>query len=161
MKFIIIFLWSSLSFGLTNSANIKLAVDNLNDTLLLGIPVSNSPSVTVLNSGFTDTAPFSTRTDTFTTTTSGTVLSVLTTPTSRYSIQCTQTGSITSWTAVLEGSLDNVGFTTILTHTNVIGTGVSVFSLTNVNPALYFRTRVVAIILGAGTNIVCTILGIQ
>lgn len=106
--------------------------------------------------------PFSTtRSDTFTGASNGSILNVLTPPCRDFSIICNQTGSITSWTIVLEGGLDGTNFSTILTHTGIIGTGVNVFSGTSRSPCFYFRSRCVAIVLGAGTSVTTTILGMS
>ncbi len=105
-------------------------------------------------------AAFNTRSDTFTATANGTTVDAHLAPVKYFSLYVVQTGSITSWTVVLEASLDNVNFTTVLTHTNTTpGTGLVVFGGTSAFPALYFRARCSAITLGAGTNVVATILG--
>lgn len=102
---------------------------------------------------------FATRQDTFVAAGNGTIISVATSPVKYYAIQVKQTGVVTSWDVRLEGSLDGVNFTTILTHTKVIGDGEVVYigALTASN--LYFRSRCNAIVLGGGANIVVTILG--
>jgi hypothetical protein len=77
-----------------------------------------------------------------------------------FSIQATGTGAIpTTWNIRLEGSTDNVNFTTMLTHTNVTGNGILLFSGATLFPVLYFRSRVNSLNLGAATNIVVKILG--
>lgn len=101
-----------------------------------------------------------TRVDTFTTTSNGTTLDAHLAPVKSFAIGVVATGAVTSWTVVLECSLDNSNFTAILTHTNTTpGTGQTVFSGTSLLPCLYFRSRTSAITLGAGTNLVVTILG--
>lgn len=101
------------------------------------------------------------RSDTFTSTTNGTTIGDGFQVFKFFSIQVTMTGAVTSWTVVLEGSLDNTNFTTILSHTNVTPGDKLVLSTTNVVPVLYFRARCAAIVLGGGTNVVVQILGIQ
>lgn len=70
-----------------------------------------------------------------------------------YALQVIATGAVTSWTVVLEVSLDaGVTFGIIATHTNADGTG-GVVTPVRPTPAQVFRTRCVAIVLGAGTQI--------
>lgn len=102
---------------------------------------------------------FSTRSDTYTTTANGTTVDVHTSPVKYFTLQVTSTGVVTSWTVVLEGSLDGTNFTTILTHTDVIGNGVVVFIGASTASCLYFRSKCTAIVLGAGTNVIATIIG--
>lgn len=101
-----------------------------------------------------------TRQDTFTGATNGTTVDVHTAPVKYFSMSVVETGVVTSWTVVLECSLDNSNFTTVLTHTNTSpGTGSIVFGGTTAFPCLYFRSRTSAITLGSGTNVIATILG--
>lgn len=129
-----------------------------------GVTGTGSPRVTIASDTSSNTSPFymrspfSTRADTFTTTANGTTVNVATTPMKFFGIQVTQTGAVTSWDVRLEGSLDNVSFSTILTHTNVTGSG-AVLWLTTPAPSLYFRSRCSGLVLGAGTNVIATILG--
>lgn len=102
---------------------------------------------------------FKTRSDTFTTTANGTTVDVSTSPLSAFAVSVKQTGTVTSWDVRLEGSLNNSEFTSILTHTNVTGDGVVLWTGTLEAPTLYFRSRCAGIVLGAGTNVVVTILG--
>ncbi len=108
----------------------------------------------------TDYLDKSSRSDTYTTATNGTTVDVSAQGMGRFGIQCKQTGTVTSWTIVLEASLDGSNFFTLLTHTKVDnGDGAAVFTGTNVYPVLYFRSRCSAITLGGGTNVVATIVG--
>lgn len=103
---------------------------------------------------------YATRSDTFTTTSSGTTVDRSTSPLKSFTVAVKATGSVTSWTVALECSLDNTNFTTVLTHTSVTpGDGQAMFGGTSLTPCLYFRSRCTAITLGAGTNVVATILG--
>lgn len=107
------------------------------------------------------TLPFSTRSDTFTTTGSGVLVTVTTTPLKAFSIQVKGTGTpATTWDIRLEGSLDGLNFSQILQHTNVTGDGAVVWSGTLFAPSLYFRSRVAGLSLGTATNVVVTILGV-
>jgi hypothetical protein len=102
------------------------------------------------------------RDDTFTTTANGTTLGDGFQNWKYFGLSVRQTGVVTSWTVVLEYSLDNVVFTTFLTHTNIIGTSVPVFSIDAIpRPVYYMRARCTAIVLGAGTNVISTIIGVQ
>lgn len=116
-----------------------------------------------LESGGTITTSqsYAQRSDTYTGTGNGTTVDVSTAPLSTFAISVKGTGAAaTVWTAVLEGSLDGTNFTTILTHTNVTGDGLSLFIGTAFAPARYFRSRVSALTLGSATNIVIAILGV-
>ena len=96
------------------------------------------------------------RSDTFTTTANGATQDISKQGHSKFGAQVTKTGAVTSWTVVLEISLDGTTFTTVLTHTNVAGAGgdgLMVFSLSPA-PALYWRLRCSAISLGGGTNVI-------
>lgn len=105
------------------------------------------------------------RSDTFTTTASGTAIDLGAGTSYKYfSLQVVQTGTVTSWTVVLEGSLNGTNYSTILTHTNAApGSGGIVPAVTAAAftpfPVRYFRTRCSAITLGAGTNVIATCLG--
>lgn len=99
--------------------------------------------------------------DTFTTTANGTTVDASTAPIKYFSMQCKGTGAApTTWSVVLEVSLDNVNFTTAITHANADGDG-AVKALTTPLPARYFRSRCTALTLGGATNVVTTILGVQ
>lgn len=103
---------------------------------------------------------YKTRSDTFTGTGNGTSVDVSTDPLESYAIQVKGTGAAAgAWDVRLEGSLNGVDFTQILAHTNVDGDGVTKFSGTADSPALYMRSRVSGLTLGAATNIIVTILG--
>lgn len=105
-----------------------------------------------------------TRTDTFTTAapTSGTAMGDGFQFFRFFSLTVQPTGAVTSWTVVLQYSLDNVTWTTFLTHTNVTGAGVPVFSADAIpRPVFYLRSQATALVLGAGTNVIARILGVQ
>lgn len=108
------------------------------------------------------TLAHNTRSDTFTTTANGTTLGDGFQNWKYFTLSVRQTGTVTSWTVVLEVSLDNTTFSTVLTHTNVTGSGVVVFAADAIpRPVLYMRARCTAIVLGAGTNVISTIIGVQ
>lgn len=95
------------------------------------------------------------RTETFTTASNGTTQNIAAQGMAKFSLQVTKTGSVTSWTVVLEYSLDGTTFTTALTHTDVSpGNGLTQPCGAAMYPALYWRLRCSAITLGAGTNVV-------
>ena len=104
---------------------------------------------------------YAVQTTTFTATGSGTTIDVSDDPLSKFSLTVVPTGAVVSWTVVLEGSINGSNFTTILSQTNVIGSGITVFSGNSLSPCLYFRVRCSALVLGLGTNIVATILGVR
>jgi hypothetical protein len=102
-----------------------------------------------------------TRSDTYTSATSGTAITLDAQTTGSFGLQVKQTGTVTSWTVLLEISLDGTNYVEILRHTKVddgdgaySGTGTTKF------PALYCRSRCEAVTLGAGTNAIATIIGI-
>ena len=135
----------------------------------MGMVVSGPPSVAVTgtvtaNAGsgtFATSLPKNTRSDTYTTTASGTTVDVSSTPMKYWTLACKGTdAAATVWTVVLEGSLDGTNFSTLSTHTNVIGDGV-VLWVALVSPAIYFRTRCSSLTLGPATNVVATVTGVQ
>lgn len=113
------------------------------------------------NGGASANLMYSTRADTFAATGNGTTLNCSTNPEKLFSIQVKGTGAAaTAWTVVLEGSLDNTNFTTLLTHQTADGDG-TLKSITAPAPILYFRSRCSALTLGGASNVVTTILGVQ
>lgn len=107
---------------------------------------------------------FSTRSDTYTTAANGTTVDCSTKPVRRFALQVKGTGAAASaWNVVLEGSLNNSQFTTILEHSNAgefrnAADGETVYIDTGA-PWLYFRSRLVSITLGSATNVIATIVG--
>lgn len=101
-----------------------------------------------------------TRQETFTATADGTAQDVSAQGFSKFALQVVQTGTVTSWTVVVQASLDGTNYVTILSHTKAgDGDAAIVFSGPNQYPALYFRTSCTAITLGGGTNVVATVVG--
>jgi hypothetical protein len=104
-----------------------------------------------------------TRSDTYTSTANGTTVDSTTTAVQSFGLQVKGTGAAaTSWTVVLEGSLDGTTFTTILTHTSsgsANADGATAWSNAVKTPCIYFRSRCSAVTLGSATNIVATIVG--
>ncbi len=105
---------------------------------------------------------YGTRADTYTAAASGTTLDIATRPSKYFALQVKGTGaSATSWTVILEGSLDGTNFTEIFTHTNTVNSdGFTAWSSAVATPCLYIRSRCSAVVLGGATNIVATILGV-
>ena len=67
---------------------------------------------------------FRTRSDTFTAAGNGATVSILDFPSKSFSISVKRTdASATAWSVVLEGSLNAVEFSTILTHVTATGDG--------------------------------------
>lgn len=104
----------------------------------------------------------SSRQDTYSTTGTGATLDVSSQGMSKFGVQVKGTGAApTSFTVVLEGSLDGTNFSTLLTHTNASpGDGLVLHSGAVALPVLYFRSRCTALTLGSASNIVVTIVGI-
>jgi hypothetical protein len=106
------------------------------------------------------TSIFGTRTDTYTVAANGVTINASTAPVKAFAIAVKGTGgAATAWNIVLEGSLDNVNFTTILTHSNLTGDGVVLYGGANLFPSLYYRSRLVSVTLGVATNLVVVIVG--
>lgn len=101
-------------------------------------------------------ASSATRSDTFTVPANGTTVTSTSAPKQNFALQVNQTGTVDAWNVVVQTSLDGTNFTTVLTHTEATGTGVTVFVADK--PALYYRSKLVSVTLGAGTNVVATIL---
>ena len=100
------------------------------------------------------------RADTFTGTGAGTAVASVELGVSHFALQVKETGTVTSWTVVVQVSLDGTNYVTILTHTKAgDGDGAIVFSGPNRYPALYFRANCTAVTLGGGTNVIATIVG--
>lgn len=101
------------------------------------------------------------RQDIFTVAANGTVVDVSLVPCSRFSLQVTGTGAAAgAWSVVLEGSLDNVTFSTILTHADTDSDANGATKMLAIAAGVkYFRSRCVSITLGGASNIVVNILG--
>lgn len=114
-----------------------------------------------VNGGASSNLMYSTRSDTYTAVANGTTIDCSTNPLKHFSIQVVGTGAApTSWDIVIEGSLNNVNFTTIVAHATADGNG-TVKNATAPFPVLYLRSRCTAITLGGATNAVATIVGMQ
>lgn len=121
--------------------------------------------VTVVN---TNDAPvymnpaFSPDSEVFVDTTPGPTQDVSFYPKKVFSLQVNKTGAVTSWDVVLEGSLNGSTWTTILEHTNTTpGDGKMMSTGALLTPVLYFRTRPVSLVLGGGTNIITSSMGMN
>lgn len=106
------------------------------------------------------------RADTFTATGNGTIITTNgLTPYKYFSLQVLALGAVTSWTVVLEISLDavNLPFTTLITATSVADNGKLLSNPTTqpCAPTVAFRCRCSAIVLGGGVSITATILGMN
>lgn len=109
---------------------------------------------------FKTTLNYQTQQDTYAATGTGTVVNCSNQPVKDFSIEVKGTGAAaTSWTVALEGSNDGMNWTTIVSHSNTDGDGVTK-ALANF-PVLYFRSHCTALSLGSATNIVVTTLGMQ
>jgi hypothetical protein len=100
--------------------------------------------------------------DTYTTaTSSGALVNTVRYPSRTYSIEVKSKGGVaTAWTVVLEGSLDGVNFTPILTHSTADGDGTTKTTLANLFPMLFYHSRVTSLTLAPATSITVTIVGV-
>lgn len=79
-----------------------------------------------------------------------------------FSLQCVETGTTTSWTVVVEISLDGSNWTTVLSHTRASdGSGAVITTGANLYPATYMRVTCSALSLGGGTNVLAYVLGVS
>jgi hypothetical protein len=102
----------------------------------------------------------SSRSDTYTTATSGTAVNVSSTGAQWFGMQVKSTGSAaTAWTVNLQCSLDGTNYATIMQHTESTDNDGDIIWISTPAPALYFRSSVSAITLSPATNIVVTIVG--
>lgn len=98
------------------------------------------------------------RSDTFTGTASGVVVSSIASPVKFFAVQVKGTGAAaTLWDVRVECSLDNVNFSQVLAHATGDGDGIVKASSAFLCP--YFRSRVHALTLAPATNIVVTLMG--
>ena len=96
--------------------------------------------------------------DTYTVVANG-VIKVLKTAMCKFSLQVTSTGAVaTTWTVILEGSLDKVNFTPIITHTQVSGNALILTTGASFYPMTFYRTRCSVLVLGTATNIIALVL---
>ena len=102
---------------------------------------------------------YKSRSDTYTTAANGVTVDCRTIPLSSFSLQVSPTGNVTAWNVRLEGSLDNLTFITLLTHTEATGSGEVLVTGSVLAPYLYFRSRCATITLGSGTNVIATVVG--
>jgi hypothetical protein len=106
----------------------------------------------------TDFLDKSSRSDTFTGTGSGTAVDVSAQGMKHFGMQVKGTGAApTSWTVVLEVSLDGTNYTTLITHTNTEDSDGAVKWSPVAIVGLHFRSRVTALALGSASNIIVTI----
>lgn len=97
----------------------------------------------------------------FTAVSSGGILGKVGTFKQAFSLGVKADGAGASWTVILEGSLDGVNFTTILTHTDLDpGDGQLYYSGAADFPCIFHRVRVVALSLGSATKIDVNHLGV-
>lgn len=105
---------------------------------------------------------FGTQQDIFTSTSPGVTFDASLAPCKSFALQIKKLGLVTSWSVVLEGSLDGAEFSQILSHSSSSNSDGSMeWSGQLESPCLYFRSRCTALVLGAGTNIKATILGVS
>lgn len=146
--------WAQSNDLITQMANGNVTVSN--GSRILGLAEATS----FMQDGLLK-SPFSVQSDSYVSTTSGTIVDVSANPLAQFTLSVAPTGAVVVWTVILEGSLDGTNFTTIATHTNLVGANTAIFSGSNKTHCLYFRTRCLAITLGLGTNVVATVVGAQ
>ena len=97
-------------------------------------------------------------TETFAATGAGTTYDLVRRTSDTFALAVKKTGSVTSWTVLLEGSLDGTNWTTLLTHTNASpGDALIIAPTAGVRtPVNYLRLNCSALTLGTGTAIVAT-----
>lgn len=124
------------------------------------LPTALSSEAGALKASLEEQKPYQ-RSDSYTATATGVAIDVSSYPTKAYAIQVVSSGGVaTAWNAVLEGSVDGVNYTAILTHTNLTGDGVVLYSGTNLSPAVSIRSRLVSITLGGATAVAVYIIGV-
>lgn len=141
-------------------------LSNLTDSVNIGnFPsiqqVSQSGSWTINGISTPISTGFYTRSDTFSSTGTGTTIDSSSAPVKLFSIQVDISGTVTAWDVRLEGSLDNLNFMQILQHTNTTGDGNIVFSGNSFSPCLYFRARCAGLTGLGGSSLTASILGCQ
>ena len=95
--------------------------------------------------------------DSYTTTGNGVTVSAPL-PASNFALQCISVGGIaTTWTIILEGSIDGVTFSTLITHTNITGDSVTLWTSTPA-PCRSFRSRCSSLTLGPATSVTAQVL---
>jgi hypothetical protein len=103
------------------------------------------------------------RADTFTVAGNGVTVDLSAQGMAGFALQVKGTGAVPSaWNVVLEVSLDNANWTTVLTHSNTLGDsdGSTKWPIKS-TPALYVRARCVSVTLGGASNIVATLLAVS
>lgn len=110
------------------------------------------------------TLGFDTRTDTYSATGTGAVLTATAKPLKSFALAVKGTGAApTAFDVRLEVSLDGMNWTQVLAATNIApGDGGTVWQAVGaLTPALYVRTRVAGITLGGASDIVVRGMGLQ
>lgn len=98
--------------------------------------------------------------ETFASVVNGTALDVSDTPLRIFSFQVRETGTVGSWTVVLEHSIDGVIFKPLLTHTKAAnGDGGIISSGPVETPSSFLRLSCTALTLSGGTNVIATFQG--
>jgi hypothetical protein len=100
------------------------------------------------------------RSDSYTSTTTGAEVDCSSIPVSQLGMQVKGTGAApTSWTIVLEVSLDGTNYSVVATHTNITHADGSVLFVPLPAPVKKFRSRCTAISLGGASAIAVAIIG--
>lgn len=96
--------------------------------------------------------------DIFTSIGNGEIVNFLNIPLKEFALQVEATGIVTSWSVTLQISLDGVNFTDLMTHTELIGSNIILYSSSK-TAATHFRLNCNKLNLGLGTNIKVTAIG--
>jgi hypothetical protein len=134
---------------------------NFRPAVVIGDPTTANAGATVSTThGLRVNPGAQSRADTYTGTGNGTAVDASTGVKQWFGLQVKGTGAAaTSWTVVLQASLDGANYATILTHSNASDSDGSIVWISTPAPALHFRSSVSAVSLGAASNIVVTIVG--
>jgi hypothetical protein len=97
--------------------------------------------------------------DTFTATGAGASQNASATPVRLYTLQIKATGAVTSCSVNLELSLDNITWFIAGSATLVSAASNTIFAVDK--PASYYRANCTALVLGAGTNVLSSILALR
>ena len=132
------------------ASTVSLDQTGTNNTVKIDQTTPNNRVETVVD--------FATTVDTYTIPATGTIVSN-TVPHRGFAVQVKGTSApATAWNIVVEGSIDGINYTTILTHTEALGENI-LWSGANLYAVLKYRSRLVSVTLTPATNIKVTILG--
>ena len=152
------------AWNVTATTNLGAAIPagtNLIGAFTGSVNIGNAPTVNI--GLMPNVVIFSgTRSDSYTTPGTGTVVTATVNPFKGYAMQVSGVGgNPLAWDMRLEGSLDGSYFSQLLLHTTSTGINEVLWSGTLWSPALYIRSRSAGLMLGTATSVLVTILGVQ